>query len=94
MNPRGETAQDMIGIDIKKTIRPHLSAMVDDMEKSVREKWKESTDILKEISSKEDALQEKQTSNVQLESKMKEVFCFELHMLSLFLLSNGNHVLF
>jgi SMC interacting uncharacterized protein involved in chromosome segregation len=75
LNPRGETAQDMIGVDIKQTIRPHLSTMLDEMEKSARQKWKESADVLKEISAKEDALKEKQAGNSQLESRTKEVLC-------------------
>eukprot|EP00250_Pteridium_aquilinum_P034322 c7414_g1_i1 orf=208-1935(+) len=73
LNLRGETAQDLIGIDIKQLVRPHLVALLEDTEKSVREKWKESTDLLKEISAKEDGLQEKQVMNSQLELKMKEL---------------------
>lgn len=73
LNPRGETAQNLLGVDIKQVVRPQLAALLEDTERSVRDKWKESTDLLKEISSKEDALQEKRASNAQLEAKMKEL---------------------
>lgn len=73
INPRGETVQDLSGIDIKQSIRPHLAALLEDMEKGARDKFKESTDLLKEIRAKEDVLQEKQASSSQLESEAKEI---------------------
>ncbi|KAH7276363.1 hypothetical protein KP509_39G004100 [Ceratopteris richardii] len=73
LNSRGETAQDLLGIDIKHMIRPQIRALQEDIEKSTREKWNKATDLLKENSVKEDSLNEKRASNLQLVSRKNEL---------------------
>ncbi|MCO5598145.1 hypothetical protein L7F22_052237 [Adiantum nelumboides] len=73
LNSRGETADDLLGINIKKHIRPYLVALQEETEKNERGKWNESTELLKENTGLEDALREKQGFNSQVEGRTKEL---------------------
>ncbi|KAI5079832.1 hypothetical protein GOP47_0005311 [Adiantum capillus-veneris] len=73
LNSRGETVEDLVGVNIKEHIRPHLLALQEEIEKNAREKWNESTELLKENTVLEDALKGKQAFNSQVEARTKEL---------------------